>query len=572
MTIKCSFYLQAVISACCFAFGTTSYAQNLSQNDVQHHNPSHLVYCTNIANFSFNPQKVDIGTNVNVITEQIYDKLFDWDPQTQQIRPMLAERYTLSPDQRTLTLFLRRDVQFHHTPWFTPTRHFNADDVVFSLQRMMGKVGELPKLNFDADRYGQYHRQQNKVYHQNLAQTASPYAENENNDFVKAIADIRALNDDQVQIRLHHNPRSFLKLLASHYAPMLSKEYALQLNADENLAQIDLLPVGSGVYQLDRFTQHHFAQLRPNPRYWREKAQTDNIIIDISTDSNGRMAKFIQKECDIAAFPEPSQLSARKNGRVVAADGANLAYLAFNFQRPIGQNLALRQQIAHAIQRKRLAERLFYGIANVAENVLPKALFPEANPQSYSFDHVDIDKKPRQSERLVLWVIDEKRVYNPHPMKMAEMIRADLARHGITLEIKSVSRAFVIQQLHAQNADYDLILSGWLAHNLDPVDFLTPLLACQHQNALSNLANWCDSEFEYWLAEARKQPDEQNTLLIHKIIQHILQENLPLVPLVNVNRVLVVSDKIENAVINSLGEVNLSQITVNSDNLKDEKK
>jgi len=36
-----------------------------------------LTYCTNASGFSFNPQTADAGTSMNVVTEQIYNKLFD---------------------------------------------------------------------------------------------------------------------------------------------------------------------------------------------------------------------------------------------------------------------------------------------------------------------------------------------------------------------------------------------------------------------------------------------------------------------------------------------------------------
>ncbi|MDR9963604.1 hypothetical protein KIF59_03680 [Enterobacter cloacae subsp. cloacae] len=34
---------------------------------------------------------------------------------------------------------LRDDVAFQHTPWFTPTRKLNADDVVFTFQRIFNR-------------------------------------------------------------------------------------------------------------------------------------------------------------------------------------------------------------------------------------------------------------------------------------------------------------------------------------------------------------------------------------------------------------------------------------------------
>jgi peptide/nickel transport system substrate-binding protein len=50
--------------------------------------------------------------------------------------PLLAESWTASPDLKTYTFKLRKGVKFHSNAKFTPTRDFNADDVLFTFQRM----------------------------------------------------------------------------------------------------------------------------------------------------------------------------------------------------------------------------------------------------------------------------------------------------------------------------------------------------------------------------------------------------------------------------------------------------
>jgi cationic peptide transport system substrate-binding protein len=49
----------------------------------------------------------------------------------------LATRWQSSEDGLSYTLTLRKGVTFHRTPWFSPTRHFNADDVLFTWQRLL---------------------------------------------------------------------------------------------------------------------------------------------------------------------------------------------------------------------------------------------------------------------------------------------------------------------------------------------------------------------------------------------------------------------------------------------------
>ncbi|STY61490.1 Uncharacterised protein [Mannheimia haemolytica] len=50
--------------------------------------------------------------------------------------------------------------------------------------------------------------------------------------------------------------------------------------------------------------------------------------------------------------------------------------------------------------------------------------------------------------------------YNQHPLKMAEMIRADLATQNLEVEIRAVSELIWCNSFANKSADYDLILGG----------------------------------------------------------------------------------------------------------------
>lgn len=543
------------------AFAAPSIPKALTENS--------LVYCTTSSGFSFNPQKADVSSNMNVVTEQIYDKLFEFNPHKNRLEPALAERYTVSEGGLMITLYLRKNVAFHTTKWFTPTRTLNADDVVFSLNRMIGNQTDLPEIETALSKGALHHQRQSYIYQKAASQIYYPYFESV--DLRSKIAEISAPSNRVVKIKLTKADTSFLAHLASQYAVILSKEYALQLNADENLAQLDLLPVGTGVYQLENYDNNNYVRLTPNPNYWGTKANIKNMIVDFSTESTGRMAKFLNNECHIAAFPEPSQLSILAKERLIESKGANLAYLAFNMQRAIGQNLALRQKIAHSINRKRIADKLFYGKAEVADNVLPTTLWAEKNAHSYPYLPNSGKQEKNANQPLTLWVIDEKRVYNPHPLKMAEMIRSDLAVQNIELKVRQVSRAYLVQQLENNSADYDLILSGWLANDLDPNAFLETLLSCKTTDRVTNLSNWCNKDFDLWLESARLSDDKTTTNILYGYVQNLLEQQLPILPLINANRVLIVNDAIQNAEISPFGQVKLSGLRLEPEQGNEEK-
>lgn len=126
------------------------------------------------------------------------------------------------------------------------------------------------------------------------------------------------------------------------------------------------------------------------------------MVVDFSTEATGRMAKFLNNECDVVAFPEPSQLSVLNNRQLISSKGANLVYLAFNMQRGIGQDLALRQRIARGINRKRIAEKLFYGTGEVADNLLPTALWSKKIMEATLINHTKIQVSKRLKCMTVL--------------------------------------------------------------------------------------------------------------------------------------------------------------------------
>ena len=65
-------------------------------------------------------------------------------------------------------------MKFHRTPWFTPTRDFNAEDVVFSINRVLGHDTYLPTLSDDVVTYK---NPQYKIFHEQAKKVHFPYFE-----------------------------------------------------------------------------------------------------------------------------------------------------------------------------------------------------------------------------------------------------------------------------------------------------------------------------------------------------------------------------------------------------------
>lgn len=555
-------YKKLVISVCWFAFMVNTVVaaprvpEELTDNG--------LIYCTHASGFSFNPQTSDAGTSMNVVTEQIYNKLFEIS-NTAIPTPILAQSYSISPDGKIITIYLRKGIKFHHTDWFKPTRDFNADDVVFSLNRVLGYETYLPTLEQSAV---DYKNPQYRIFHEQAKKVRFPYFESIKLN--QKIESVKALNPHTVQITLFKPDASILSHLASQYAIIFSQEYAVQLNADDNLVQLDLLPVGTGPYKVKNYFRNQYVRLEKNEDYWKKDAKIKNIIIDLSTDRTGRLVKFFNGECQIASYPEVSQLGLLKENDkryyVKSAEGMNLAYLAFNFQNAVIQDEQVRRAIAQAINRQRIIKTIYHNTATVANNIIPNISWASSvNTPDFAYDFNPIEaKKVLQDKQLHLnmWVLNEEQVYNPAPLKTAELIKEDLNNVGVNVTIRSVTRTFLIDQLNKKSENYDMILTGWLAGNLDPDSFMRPILSCNAASEMTNLSNWCDEDFDQLMDKALDSPNLWERAHVYNQAQELILSKLPIVPLANMKRVLVVNSRVRHIEMNPFGSLNFSTLSL----------
>jgi ABC-type transport system substrate-binding protein len=75
------------------------------------------------------------GTTFDASAHPVYNRLLEFKKGTTEVEPALAESWEVSDDGLEYTFKLRKGVKFHTNDKFTPTRDFNADDVVFSFDR-----------------------------------------------------------------------------------------------------------------------------------------------------------------------------------------------------------------------------------------------------------------------------------------------------------------------------------------------------------------------------------------------------------------------------------------------------
>ncbi|APS30355.1 ABC transporter substrate-binding protein [Pectobacterium brasiliense] len=503
---------------------------------------SGFVYCVNDVLNTFNPQMARSGVTIDTLAAQLYDRLLDVDPYTYRLMPELAQHWEVLDNGSTYRFYLRRDVPFQRTAWFSPTRNMNADDVIFSFQRMLDEKHPYHDVNG-----GEY-----------------PYFDSL--QFADSVQSIRKLGEYSVEIRLNSPDASFLWHLATHYAPILSAEYAQRLAKEDKKELLDREPVGTGPYLLNEYRNGQYIRLTRNDDYWRGLPRMQQVVVDLGSGGTGRLSKLLTGECDVLAYPAASQLTILRNDprlRLSLRPGMNVAYLAFNVRKPPLDDRRVREAIALAINNDRLMQSIYYGTAETAASILPRASWAydnesqitEYNPQKARQILQDLGLT---NLNLRLWVPSASQSYNPSPLKTAELIQADLAQIGVTVTIVPVEGRF--QEARLMELSHDLTLAGWATDSNDPDSFFRPLLSCAAIRSQSNYAHWCDPTFDEVLQNALSSQQLSKRIDYYQQAQRILAEQLPVLPLASSLRLLAYRYDMKGLVLSPFGNASFAGV------------
>lgn len=501
-----------------------------------------FVYCVNGVLNTFNPQLASSGLTVDTLAAQLYDSLLGVDPYTYRLTPELASGWDVKDGGATYIFHLRHHVSFQKTAWFTPHRAMDADDVVFSFSRMF-------------DRNNPWH---------DIGGGSYPYFDSLK--FPDNVKSIKKLDNYTVEIQLTHPDASFLWHIATHYAPILSKEYADQLTASGHEEQMDRQPVGTGPFQLSEYRSGQFIRLARNPDYWKGIPRMQQVVIDIGAGGTGRLSKLLTGECDVLAYPAASQLTILRDDprlRMTLRPGMNIAYLAFNTRKPPLDNPAVRKALALAINNDRLMSSIYYGTAETAASILPRASW------AYDSQATVSDYNPAKAIQalkqlnvhdlhLRLMVPTASQPWNPSPLKTAELIQADLGRIGVTVSIIPVEGRFQEAQLMSLN--HDLTLAGWSTDSNDPDSFFRPLLSCAAISSATNYAHWCDPAFDTLLHQALTSQQLAERIDSYSRAQQMLTDQLPVLPLASSLRLQAYRYDIKGLILSPFGNTSFAGV------------
>ena len=259
----------------------------------------------------------------------IYSGLVRSDPAgSTTIEPSLAQRWTISPDGRTYTFYLRPGLKFSNGQPVT------AEDVKWSL-----------------DRFG------NPKIDATMSSVAVGYGTS------------KVINNSTIQFHLAQPVASFLYNISIFPAFVLPKSLVLK----EGAAFYNH-PVGTGPFAVQSFVKGSHITFARNPYYWETgKPYLNSVRFNFATDSNSRILAVRGGSAQIMdglPFSQINSLLADKSINVQAAKVPLFMGLWLNHADKPLADLNVRKAMQYALNRAEMNRDIFHGLGQIPNSVL----------------------------------------------------------------------------------------------------------------------------------------------------------------------------------------------------------
>ncbi len=443
----------------------------------------------------------------------LFEGLVRLDPKTLDPVPGVAETWEVSPDGLTYTFHLRKDAKWSNGDPLT------SKDFAYAWRRCL-----TPTL---ASEY---------AYMLYPLKNARAYNEGALKDFSQVGC---SFPDDYTVVLSLDNPTPYLFQLQGHYTwfPVHQKTIEAAGAFDDRGSKWTRAGsmVGNGPYQLTRWVPNSIIEVRPNPHYW-DAAGVKNKGVDFRpiNEEQTEERMFRAGELDITENVPPAKVHdyRKNNPQLLRTDDWIGAYFyRVNTKRKPLDDVRVRQALAMAIDREAICTKVMtagekpaYALTppNVAgytttakvqyDPVRAKQLLAEAGfPDGKGFPTIDILYNTLERHQMIGEAIQQM-------WKNALGINVTLTNQEWKVYLNSTSN---------EQMDFDLARAGWIGDYVDGMNFLE----CFTTGNGNNRTGWGNAEYDRLVAESLKQNDMAARHKLYDEAEHILIDNVPILPI-----------------------------------------
>lgn len=430
------------------------------------------------------------------------------------VKPWLAKSWTHTADGKTWTFTLRDDVTFSNgEPFDAPAAAENFRVVLDNRQR-----------------------------HAWL-------------ELANQIVDVKALGKTELQITLKSAYYPFLQELS------LPRPFRFiapsQFKDNETLRGIKA-PIGTGPWVLKESKLNQYDVLVRNERYWGDKPPIRQITVKVIPDPTTRAVAFETGEVDLLYGNEGllpldtfARFSQNPAYRTQLSQPIETVMLALNSAKAPTNELAVREALNYAVNKKSLIDNALYGTQQVADTLFAPSV-PYANigltPRQYDPQQAktllenagwklpagkDIREKMGQSLRIELSFIGTDALSK----SMAEIIQADMRKIGVDVALIGEEES----SIYARQRDgrFGMIFNRTWGAPYDPHAFMSSMRVPSHADyqAQQGLADKPIIDKE--IGEVLETTDETTRQALYKDILTRLHNDAVYLPISYVSMMVV---------------------------------
>ena len=463
---------------------------------------------------TFNTQLTSQASSL-VVADVWADGLMTYDRNGQRI-PRLAESWEVSSNGLTYTFKIRSGVKW------SDGQPFSAEDVVFTL------------MNF-----GKYNTYLTKL--------------------MPLIAEADAPDATTFVLKLKQPMTATLDLFDKEVFPLLPKHVYERTDLLTNPA--NRAPVGLGPFKFVSWETGRAITFKRNPNYWEKgKPYVDSVVFALIPDPQQRRNALARGEIDWT-WLEPAQVpaaeAAAKGGKFrvveIKTNAPERAVVDFNLRREPMKNLQVRQALFEAIDRDRVVQDVYQGMANKAVNAIPDQFRSLYDPsidynKIYPYDPkkagalLDAAGYPLKNGKR--FSIELTYATVPPFEWVARVVQLEWAAIGLDVKMVGLDGQIWTDKVYKRH-DFDASVIS-LTGRTNPVLGIDRSYLCNQGSVpYANPTGYCNPELDKIIAEAAATPLDQQKAVYSKYAA-IVARDINEITLTNARAFEAVSTKLRN--------------------------
>lgn len=402
-------------------------------------------------------------------------------------------------------------------------------------------------------------------------------AEEKRNGQADRISGIKKIDDYTAEITFkEHKANNLLELWTS--APISEKVF--KDIPVKDMAKSDAVrknPIGIGPYKVKRIVDGESVELVKNKDYWRGEPNIDNINLRVVEQTS--MTQALENgDIDIATITAPIAKEIKDSGsenlQLLQAPSTSYAIVGFVLndydkkaqkigeERPKYQDKKLRQAMAYAINRKEWIDAFYYGYGKPLNGLIPSAHWSGAKEGDVKEYKYDVDKAKqlldeggykdkdgdgfREDPQGKPFVVNLKHYAGSNPTfePRTAALKGYWEKVGLKTKVEMEEFGKYSSDLEKSSKDMEVYFRTWQqGSDPDPSELY-------RSTALWNESRYNNPKADKILDEAvdTKVVGDDNDKRKEKYLewQKIMAEDVPVIPIVELEDVTAVSSRVKN--------------------------